>query len=225
MQDPPNPTPTIFISESYVKTMEDHVSDCRTGGAGTRNRPRQLAQEIHDGYEDGMRIPVSVLDGCSESFVAADEKREKASTRFFADTGLMALLCRHDRVLWLVNMTSAGEKQHYSLALVKRLFEDLPPDMMVGLLYDIGCQLERSCQKWSFLDNSVLSRINFGISVFHAYGHQWPCQIVYHPRKRAGFGLSDGEGCEHLWSALKHLIPVLRVSGVRYMLLYPSYWY
>ncbi|KAG1851483.1 hypothetical protein DFJ58DRAFT_886434 [Suillus subalutaceus] len=27
------------------------------------------------------------------------------------------------------------------------------------------------------------------------------------------FGLSDGEGCERLWSALKHLIAPLRVSG------------
>jgi hypothetical protein len=198
--------------------MEDHVNACRRAGVGTCKRPRQPVEEVHDGYEKGMRIPVSVLDGCSESFVAADEKREKASTRFFADTGLMALLCRHDRVLWLVNMTSAGEKQHYALALVKRLFEHLPPDMMVGLLYDIGCQLERSCRKWSLLDDSILSRISFGISVFHAYGHQWPCQIVYHPRKRVGFGLSDGEGCERLWSALKHLISVLRVSGVCCML-------
>ncbi|KAG1816762.1 uncharacterized protein BJ212DRAFT_1446841 [Suillus subaureus] len=121
----------------------------------------------------------------------------------------MALLCRHNRVLWLINMTSAGEKQYYSLALVKWLFKHLPPDMLVGLLYDIGCQLEHSCQKWGFLDDSILSCISFRISVFHAYGHQWPCQIVYHPQKCAGFGLSDGEGCEHLWSALKHLIPML----------------
>ncbi|KAG1883231.1 hypothetical protein F4604DRAFT_1879008 [Suillus subluteus] len=199
MQDPPNPTATVFIPERDVKVMEDHVNDCRG--------------EVPDGYEDGMRIPVSVLDGCSKSFVAADEKREKASTCFFADTGLMVLLCRHDRVLWLVNMTSAGEKQYYSLALVKRLFKHLPPNMLVGLLYDIGCQLEHSCRKWGLLDDSIISRISFGISVFHAYGHQWPCQIVYHPRKRVGFGLSDGEGCERLWSALKYLIPVLRVSG------------
>ncbi|OJA11305.1 hypothetical protein AZE42_09657 [Rhizopogon vesiculosus] len=141
MQDPPNPMPTVFIPEGDVKVMEDHVSSCR-GRVRMPTRPRQLAEEVHDGYENGMRLPASVLDGCSESFVAADEKREKASTRFFADTGLMALLCQHDRVLWLVNMTSAGEKQHYSLALVKQLFNHLPPDMMVGLLYDIGCQLE-----------------------------------------------------------------------------------
>ena len=52
----------------------------------------------------------------------------------------------------------------------------------------------------------------FGISVFHAYGHQWACQIIYHPRKCKGFGLTDGEGCERLWSSLKLLIPSLHVS-------------
>ncbi|KAI5993383.1 hypothetical protein EDC04DRAFT_2872667 [Pisolithus marmoratus] len=104
-------------------------------------------------------------------------------------------------------MTSAGEKQHYALELLKYLFEHLPTTTTVGLLYDIGCQLEHSCCKWKLLDEGILLRLKFGISVFHAYGHQWPCQIVYHPCKCVGFGLSDGEGCEQLWSSLKMLIP------------------
>lgn len=124
----------------------------------------------------------------------------------------MALLCRHDRPLFLVNMTSAGERQHYALALLEKLFQHIPTSMRIGLLYDIGCQLHRSCLKHGFLRN-ILDRIVFGISVFHAYGHQWPCQLIYHPRKCEGFGLTDGEGCEHFWSAIKLLIPSLRVSG------------
>jgi hypothetical protein len=52
------------------------------------------------------------------------------------------------------------------------------------------------------------------LSIFHAYGHQWPCQLIYHPRKCIGFGLSDGEGCERFWSSIRRLIPNLRVSGV-----------
>ena len=133
---------------------------------------------------------------------------------FFADTGLMGLLCCHDCVLWLVGMASPGEKQHYALALVKQLFDHLPDYATVGLLYDISCQLEQSCCKWGLLDDTILSHLKSAISVFHAYGHQWACQIVYHPRKRKGFGLSDGEGCERFWSAIRCLIPSLRVSGV-----------
>ncbi|KAG1833599.1 hypothetical protein DFJ58DRAFT_736069 [Suillus subalutaceus] len=164
---------------------------------GGRKRKRPAAtEEEGDDYEDGMRVLTSVLDGCGDSFLAADEKREKASTQFFADTGVMAMLCRHDRVLWLANMTSAGEKQHYALALIQKLFDNLPTDMTVGLLYDIGCQLHRSCPQ-SFTPTAT----------------NGACQIIYHPRKCEGFGLSDGEGCERLWSALKHLIAPLRVSG------------
>ncbi|KAG1727336.1 hypothetical protein EDB19DRAFT_1897559 [Suillus lakei] len=208
--DPPNPPPSFFLPKDDVQAMDEFVQHCR----GERRRERVSRTEPEeDRYEMGMSVPVSVLDRCGESFTAADKKREKASTRFFTDTGLMALLCRHDRVLWIVNLTSAGEKQHYSLALLDRLFKHLPPQMTVGLLYDIGCQLERSCRKWSLLDESILSQITFAVAVFHAYGHQWPCQITYHPRKREGFGLSDGEGCERLWSSLKQLIPPLRVSG------------
>lgn len=212
--DPPNPTNSIFVAVEKVKTMELLVESSRARARQQEGRQSRLMAE-GDILEIGMRVPGTVLDACKESFVAADEKREKASTQFFADTGLMAMLCRHDRVLWLVNMTSAGEKQHYALVLIKELVDNLPPSMTIGLLYDIACQLERSCIKFKFFDASILSRISFAVSVFHAYGHQWPCQVVYHPRKRKGFGLSDGEGCERLWSALKRLIAPLRVSGVR----------
>ncbi|KIJ06955.1 hypothetical protein PAXINDRAFT_19841 [Paxillus involutus ATCC 200175] len=209
--DPLNPTSSVFIPSETVTQMEVHVERCRSKGK-ERGRRALRPSEDEDRVEEGMRVPASVLNSCGESFVAADEKREKASTHFFADTGLMALLCRHDRVLWLVNMTSAGEKQHYALALIQQLMQHIPDDMRVGLLYDIGCQLERSWRKFKFFADSILSRFHFAISVFHAYGHQWPCQVVYHPQKRQGFGLSDGEGCERLWSALKPLIGPLRVS-------------
>lgn len=71
-------------------------------------------------------------------------------------------------------------------------------------------------------------RLTVAVSVFHAYGHQWPCQILFHPRKCKHFGLSDGEGCERFWSSIKRLIPSMRVSGVSgsdcliimYMLIY-----
>ena len=37
---------------------------------------------------------------------------------------------------------------------------------------------------------------------WHAYGHEWPCQLVYNPCLVPGLGLSDGEGTERLWSRL-----------------------
>ncbi|KAJ3725371.1 hypothetical protein C8R42DRAFT_575748 [Lentinula raphanica] len=109
-------------------------------------------------------------------------------------------------------MTSPGERQHYAFTLIDILFQNLPRDWTVGILYDIGCQIHRSCVRWGFLDNYV-DRTTFAISVFHAYGHGWACQCVYHPRKCEGFGLSDGEGCERFWHSISKLIAYLRVCG------------
>lgn len=178
-------------------------------------RRRNVAATGHSSSSrsDTQRAPDEVLDECEASFKAADERRQKASTKFFTDTGLMALLCRHDRVLWLATMSSAGEKQHYALALIRSLFRHIPRNAVVGILYDIGCQLHRSITKWGLL-SCYADRMVFGISVFHAFGHQWACQLVYHPRKCVGFGFTDGEGCERFWSSLKHLIPTLRITGV-----------
>ncbi|KAG1838785.1 hypothetical protein F4604DRAFT_1691496 [Suillus subluteus] len=81
------------------------------------------------------------------------QKMRGITTRM-AYTGVMAMLCCHDCVLWLTNMTLAGEKQHYALALIKKLFNNLLPDMTIGLLYDIGSQLHHSCLKYRLLDDT-----------------------------------------------------------------------
>lgn len=54
--------------------------------------------------------------------------------------------------------------------------------------------------------NGVRRRLAIGVAVFHAYAHDWLCQLRYHPRLIPGFGLSDGEGVERFWSALAALV-------------------
>lgn len=206
---------TCFLSVEAVAEAERLVERLRPtkGKKGPTKEAPQEHRTPEDKVEDGMKIPNSVLDTCHESFKAADEKRVKASTKYFADTGLMGMVCRHDRIIWLVNMTSAGEKQYYALALIFELLKHLPKRATIGLLYDIACQLERSCRQFGFLGDD-LHRFLFALAVFHAYGHEWACQLMYHPRKCIGWGLSDGEGCERSWHMLQPLIASLRVSGV-----------
>jgi hypothetical protein len=110
-------------------------------------------------------------------------------------------------------MWTAGEKHFYALTLIAAIFEHLPKDWQVGLLYDIACQLHCCLNKWSY-GADWLECLEFGVSIFHAYGHQWACQLWYHPCKSSIWGLSDGEGCERFWSELRKLVPGLRVTGV-----------
>ncbi|KAJ7854158.1 hypothetical protein B0H14DRAFT_3085541 [Mycena olivaceomarginata] len=195
-RDPPRMHPqTRFVSEATAQKMDEHVETVRPPKPAKAKQPR--GEEEADGYEGGMKVPRSVLNECEFSLTT---------------TGLMAILCRHDRVLWLVNMRTPGEKQYYALTLLEMLFQHLPLNIRVGVLYDIACQLHRSCAKFGFLGR-YLHRILFAVSVFHAFAHCWACQLIYHPLKCRGFGFTNGEGCERFWHSISKLIPYLRVAG------------
>ncbi|KAJ7661805.1 hypothetical protein B0H17DRAFT_953403, partial [Mycena rosella] len=83
----------------------------------------------------------------------------------------------------------------------------------VGFLYDIACQLERSARKWGFLLLEYLAHLQFAVLVLHVFGHHWVCQMIYHPRRRTLFDLTDGEGCERFWHSISKLIAYLCVCG------------
>src|SRR5260370_23380152 len=154
-----------------------------------------------DAVGPGMDMPKSSLLACNDSFITTDGNCIKAATQYFDDTGLMALLCQHDQPLFLANMWMAREKCFYALALISAVFEHIPKDWWVGLLYDIACQLHHHLNKWNY-GTDWLECLEFGVSIFHAHGHQWVCQLWYHPQKSSIWGLSDGEGCERFWSGL-----------------------
>lgn len=130
---------TYWISPEDVKKMEVEVETTRTGTKHRAANDTCTSTEAQD-------IPEEVYDNCQKTFVAA-QNISKASNKIFADTAIMALVCRHDFPLFLVNMTSPGERQHYALALLHEFFQQLPNDWDIGLLYDIACQLRRSMQK------------------------------------------------------------------------------
>ena len=99
--------------------------------------PRPYQSEVSD----------IALDECEKSYEAADEKKEKSLGTKFDDTGLMALVCRHDIVLFLANVDTPGEQQKYGIALIEHLFTQIPSSATVAVFYDIGCVLDRSLHR------------------------------------------------------------------------------
>jgi hypothetical protein len=93
-----------------------------------------------------------------------------------------------------LNMKTAGEKQFNMYALLYMFLLHLPRWFVVGFLYDIACQLECSARLWGFLPPEMLAWLQFAVSVLHAFGHHWVCQMLFHPRWCRFFGLSDGKG-------------------------------
>ncbi|KAJ8381210.1 hypothetical protein SKAU_G00019880 [Synaphobranchus kaupii] len=49
----------------------------------------------------------------------------------------------------------------------------------------------------------VLQQLLLAVPAFHIYGHKASCQIKYSIRPLEGFGTTDGEGMERLWSYLR----------------------
>src|SRR5260370_28805557 len=54
------------------------------------------------------------------------------------------------------------------------------------------------------------------VSVFHVYVHQFCYQLVFHPWKCIGFGKSNGEGNECIWSLCVDTIAPKQIMNVCY---------
>ncbi|PLW32369.1 hypothetical protein PCASD_14323 [Puccinia coronata f. sp. avenae] len=147
---------------------------------------------------------------CSDSHKAANDTRNETTWEKCDDNGLFASACRHDIPLSFINIHKTGEKLYYPISILNHVFDTFP-DQKVGILYDLGCHLETHIRKRGLMNNQ-LGNLMFGTSVFHAYVHEWSCQVKYNPRLNRWWGLSDGECLERLWAFLSSLIPTLRVS-------------
>ncbi|KAH9809131.1 hypothetical protein DFH28DRAFT_906578 [Melampsora americana] len=93
-------------------------------------------------------------DPCTQMHTAANDTRSASTWRACDDTGLLAMVCRHDHVLAFVNIVQSGEKSFFAHALMDWLINQLDEsDSKVGFLYDIGCNLEKGLIKVEHLDS------------------------------------------------------------------------
>ncbi|KZP01369.1 hypothetical protein CALVIDRAFT_475201 [Calocera viscosa TUFC12733] len=192
--------PDLFLPK--VKVLEARQ-------AMEQAKARAKAATTAGGSEQRAKLPRESLDRCRRAFKVADENAHLVDDQLFDITGVVILVCRHDVPLFVCDITTPGERQEYGMALIWALLAELPSQATIRVLYDISCQVDHSCDLFGYLGGDR-SRIMFACSVLHAYGHEWACQVVYNPRRRSGFGLTDGEGSERVWSRTRRLIPILR---------------
>ncbi|KAF9518051.1 hypothetical protein BS47DRAFT_1359098 [Hydnum rufescens UP504] len=122
-----------------------------------------------DTVEPGLHALNLTYDACQQSFIAADEDRMKASTQYFEDTGVIALLCHHDIPLAVASMWTAGEKQFYVFVLLDTILKHVPSHWRIGALYDIGCQMDQTLKNSGIIlanQSSGDSQMVKGVSSF-----------------------------------------------------------
>ncbi|KAH9812209.1 hypothetical protein DFH28DRAFT_899163 [Melampsora americana] len=81
-------------------------------------------------------------DSCSEAHKTANDTRNSSTWDKCDDTGLFATACRHDVPLVMANIYQSGEKMYYPLSVMKHIMDDFPTQRF-GVLYDIGCHLDK----------------------------------------------------------------------------------
>ncbi|KAE8238905.1 hypothetical protein A4X13_0g8330 [Tilletia indica] len=172
--------------------------------------PRQL-RAARERFED-PNISEGPRTGCSSEVRAAIDGTVKTTKVDFDIGGVVGMTCRHGSPLVLVDVDSSGEKHYYAYALIEALLDACSIRLSsLGICYDIGCKLAVSPRL-----NAALAKrghkvaITHVVSVFHVYGHDYQCQLKYSPRRTIGFGLTDGEALERLWSSLSNLVSLTR---------------
>ncbi|PLW46474.1 hypothetical protein PCASD_06305 [Puccinia coronata f. sp. avenae] len=154
--------------------------------------------------EQAQKKTQTQKDHCSTQHKAADDKRNASTWKGCDDTGLMGTCCRHDSLIYYCNINRAGEGRGLPVAILTRLYKDINPNVNLRVLYDIGCSLEKFISLRKMFPEDI-HRTKFATSIFHSYVHEWECQLKYNPRYNVGWGMSDGEGLERLWSYLSAL--------------------
>ncbi|OAV96088.1 hypothetical protein PTTG_26459 [Puccinia triticina 1-1 BBBD Race 1] len=95
----------------------------------------------------------------------------------------MGCCCRHDSAIYMGNIFKSGEQRCLPIAIIDKLISECGEERKFGILYDIGCSLDK-----------------------------YMGALDYHPRYNTGWGLSDGEGLERLWSSLSKLVSQIYVK-------------
>ncbi|POV94785.1 hypothetical protein PSHT_16016 [Puccinia striiformis] len=204
------PQPTNL--SDYPANIRGQLCVCLDGNFQHRHqinasRDHDRRSEIEKPKEWTLYRPIR----CTESHKAADDKRNETTWKGCDDTGLMGCCCRHDAAIHFANIYKSGEQRHFPMALIQTLLSEIEPNRKVAILYDIGCTMDKYIDRRHLIPE-YRAQLKFGTSVFHAYAHNWQCQLDFHPRFNKGWGLSDGEGLERMWLYLSPLVSPLRYA-------------
>ncbi|KAG2353029.1 hypothetical protein BDR07DRAFT_1311527, partial [Suillus spraguei] len=123
----------------------------------------------------------------------------------FDESGIFIAACWHRFVLVSLSMhfTKLNLRAKYSLALMNQLLSIFGANG--GCAYDIGCAFTKTLANSSLGPLAQSLNLHMMVGVFHGHAHNRRCQLDWHPMYIKGTGLTEGEGCEHVFSSSNNL--------------------
>jgi hypothetical protein len=132
-----------WVTAEEVAQAKAHVDECKKEGGSNQIKRRSSS------------IPSQVLDDCESSYRAAQEKLKESDDSAYDIKGVMAMVCAHNVPLAIANIKTFGEPRYLAVALLRKLDSMLPSEATIGVMYDIGDQLDRTIEKVSFFSSLV----------------------------------------------------------------------
>lgn len=200
--------PACFEIDTKVLSMDTDFQLVRKLSSGKSwDQPKHkekffLNQDAVDDFMAGQQTKPEKekIKECSD-FQAGNSLRSKVKNSKLSETAVFGSVCRHEFPQSFFSLRH-GERLGYPIYMTKHFLEkQSTSDTKIHITYDIACLLAKHI-KGNPSYASMLEKIILSIPVFHCYGHQYSCQILYNPRKTMGLGLTDGESIERLWSYL-----------------------
>ena len=93
---------------------------------------------------------------------------------------------------------SAFFSAKYPLVIINKLLDDIGPN--IGCTYDIGCTFSKTLATSSLGLRAANQNFRLMVGAFQGYVHNRGCQLSWHPLYIKGTGLTEGEGCKHIFS-------------------------
>lgn len=160
-----------------------------------------------------------ITEVCAHNFKAAGSK--PTSMQKCDETGLFAVICRHDSPLRLMN-SYAGERFDWIVRLIESFQAAVERETGLTnrtlLTYDVACRMQ------PYLDThhpELAKKVRVVVNKFHGMAHELRCQMVYGAIWEMLLAETDGEGPERVWALLKWLVVAGRESSspIRMLLL------
>jgi len=157
---------------------------------------------------------------CADRWKNAGSDTRKRMFDLFDETGIFIASCRHRMVLYVCDMIQSGElyifnsfllcgiltnlyRAKYPIAITDRLMANI--GNRIGCAYDIGCVFSKTVAKSPIGLTAKEKQLRMMVGAFHGHAHNRACQLAWHPMYIKGTGLTDGEGCEHVFSSSNEL--------------------
>ncbi|KAF9510706.1 hypothetical protein BS47DRAFT_1364382 [Hydnum rufescens UP504] len=161
-------------------------------------------------YPLGLPIPQDLFVPTSETSAMSEYYTETKAAAKFASDKRPPTFDYHIRVS-KEHVDKGLIVLYFMLTMIQKLLGELPESFMVGFFYDIICVMHHEMEHWQLLPQ-CLPHLKFATPVFHSYGHQWPCQLSYHPYKNPEFGCTDGPEKDAGVKAIEAVLNILKTQ-------------